>query len=70
MKCPLLTIALGPLAAKEAVEMGDCIKEECAWWDSDVEQCCIETIALSLSGILGYLSEIENKIPHEKQFRR
>ncbi|KKL08017.1 hypothetical protein LCGC14_2580140 [marine sediment metagenome] len=70
MKCPLLTIGLSAVAAKEAVEMEDCIKEECAWWSDDLEGCDPTGMLPHIIKIADRLMELVAKMPHEEQFRR
>ncbi|MBA7581911.1 hypothetical protein ES708_23825 [subsurface metagenome] len=70
MKCPITMAMLGSYSKNVVVEPRDCLKEQCGGWDSIVEQCSIVTIGWALSGIQGYLSLIEDKMPHEEQFRK
>lgn len=51
MKCPLLhTTYVYPSGGKE-LELSDCIKEDCAWWDEKKGQCCIKTLSqLEING--------------------
>lgn len=64
MKCPLFVIAR--LINKEvALDDMECLKGECAGWDSSDECCCVVDIASSLSMIMFFLREIsENGIPN------
>ncbi|GAI37437.1 unnamed protein product [marine sediment metagenome] len=70
MKCPLLPtpikIGIGELTGERA----DCLKEECAWWNSHTEEC----VTMSIGRILNHMSDsiygIRDKMPHEEQFRR
>ena len=39
MKCPLLSIVDHQTYQGEAKVMPDCLKEECAWWSKELEQC-------------------------------
>jgi len=64
MKCPLTTVISTVARSPEAKDWGDCIKEECAWWDDSDEHCCIVDIASSLSMVMSFLKDItEDGIP-------
>lgn len=59
MKCPLFCIGDRRVQLGEETEYGDCLKEECAWWDKLSKQCdihrimvCLETIASKKEGKL------------------
>lgn len=67
MKCPLFVKdVFFTKEGREAI-VAPCLKEECAWWDSGVEQCGFLTVSEALKGIQGYLGEIMKKMPHEEQ---
>ena len=40
----------------------DCIRAKCAWWDKVKKQCGVVTLSTTLA-------KIEDKMPHEGQFR-
>lgn len=48
----------------------DCIKEECACWDSLYERCDPTGLARILERITDSLTEIERKMPHAGQFTK
>ena len=66
MKCPLM-IAHVPLAMSEDnPAVGDCLKEECAWWDEILDRCAVKTLGTCLDGILAQGKGLLDKIPHEE----
>ncbi len=67
MFCPLLWIA------KPEVDIGlssehDCLKEECAWWDEVKNCCCIKVIGKESTLIQLKLSDMIDKMPHERSY--
>ena len=61
MKCPLSNYVMERDSGEDDVLMSDCLKEECAWWDS-VDGCCIlKTISWNLS----YLRDVRKEIVRE-----
>jgi len=54
MKCPLRIIAIPSSEARGFKDVYDCLKEECAWWDSENECCSICHIT-SIAIVLKYL---------------
>jgi len=48
----------------------DCLKEECAWWNSELEACAIVSLELELASLAEVLAAIGSKMPHEEQFRK
>ena len=70
MKCPLFIMSDTRVQLGEETEIGDCLKEECAWWglyrvSEDKERGCCSVPAIALC-----LTDIIVKMPHEEQFRR
>ncbi len=63
MKCPLLILAYTYVPGPTVENVGDCLKEECAWWDIETEGCCILAIRECLSGIGEELNIIRGKMP-------
>jgi len=55
MKCPIPFVTLAEDSFPPLYERNDCLKEECAWWQKNLEMCAI--------AVQGYLSglEIERK---------
>lgn len=68
MKCPLLLLSRGMITADEPTRFGDCLKEDCAWWDKDNSQCTLITWARGLEFLNIHAIEIRNKMPHVGQF--
>jgi hypothetical protein len=46
---------------------GDCLKEDCAWWDETQAVCSIKNISQQLGYISSDLTQIEEKMPHAGQ---
>ena len=63
MKCPLRHIEWKPNEVAKKREALDCIKEECAWWDSEVECCSIKSHVLELATISEQLAGIKERLP-------
>ncbi len=70
MKCPLLKITRPGLMSPDAHPHDDCLTEECAWYDSIIQQCLIYALHTDLAYIGARLSDIQNNMPHERQFRK
>ena len=70
MKCPLFTEYQDIESGERRYHMLDCLKEECAWWDKDGNQCSHLAEMKVLVNIESCLELIVNKMPHEEQFRR
>lgn len=70
MICPLLAIAT-PGDLKQAYRsLIGCFKEECAWWQSDLQNCIIYQAGMELGTLCLILEEIKNTMPCEPDFRR
>ena len=52
MKCPLNLTEVLPHQFATDPDVGDCLKEECAWWDTAFDMCSCRSIARQLDGIL------------------
>jgi len=70
MKCPLLLIERTYRAEPGKRNIGNCIKEACAWWDVAFDTCGFLSMEADLKAISNFLDEICQKMPHEKQFRK
>lgn len=70
MKCPLPVIEVIPDSFPPEYGWRDCLEDECAWWLHMSKICAIAEIAVELEVISGALGSIEDKMPHEEQFRR
>ncbi len=57
MKCPLLTDKNYGEQLEQTMRKGDCIQEECAWWDDLPQRCSILSIAAKLTSIEGNIRE-------------
>ena len=67
MRCPLLVMGQiahqGVMIASE----NDCLKEECAWWGNNSQQCAMNKLGAELYVIGEVLEEIRDKMLHEKK---
>ncbi|GAJ24745.1 unnamed protein product [marine sediment metagenome] len=70
MKCPMLTMYAVTLKTPEEFKDRDCLKEECAWWNSEVAACSVVSLVLELSTLSEIMAGIKFKMPHEEQFRK
>lgn len=70
MKCPLFTMECLNLNGTFDGKGADCLKEECAWWDSAYEMCVVRSLARLLDGVLMDLNQIRDKMPHAGQFTK
>jgi len=68
MKCPKAIAWQWELGHKPQFSYGECLKEECAWWDDVTEQCCFKTLARGIVPIINDLEELVKKMPHAGQF--
>jgi len=66
MKCPLLNPRVYTTDSGHTITKGDCLKEECAWWNSHSNQCCLMSIGLVLNYMADYIHGIKDKMPHEE----
>jgi len=67
MKCPLDFPVVVRVDKGTELRGGDCLKEECAWWDEGRNRCAVLTVAEQLVGIGWSLSYIEHKLQgHER----
>jgi len=55
MKCPLSYYHKVGAQGEVLQAVGDCLKEECAWWQGDDEVCWFVQIGIALSSIAGDL---------------
>lgn len=68
MKCPLLLIARSRVIEARVDRWTDCLKGECAWWDSDESQCILQTIAFTFGDVSKVLTLIHERMPSWGQF--
>lgn len=70
MKCPLFHRPKLDEPGLMSYQTGDCLKEECAWWEGHGGFCSIIKICRHLEGIANTLDNMEHKMPHVGQFGR
>jgi len=68
MKCPLTFEMFSYPAGEVVAQSGDCLKEECAWWDEFSDRCALWAIgrAVNLHGV--WLEKLVDKMPHVEHF--
>lgn len=49
MKCPLYFIGRTAVIPREGAQIGDCGKEECAWWVEMEQKCAIRLLGDQVS---------------------
>ena len=70
MKCPKLK-NMRPIAAGwEEAFFGDCLQEECAWWDERHGCCGERTKRLQLERIADFLKDIAELVYNSWEMRR
>lgn len=70
MKCPLLTIGIVNPSGLRKGKWNDCLKGECAWWDSGPDCCILKSATYILLALSQEMAEIKEKIPHAGQFTK
>lgn len=70
MKCPLIHIKLTVNKTGYEGQSQDCLKEECAWWDTGPEWCVLRSSAEALVIIGQKLTDINKTMSHLEQFKR
>lgn len=68
MKCPLFIMGDTRAQMGEETEIGDCNKEECAWWVTYDKSCVLVSLNNEARVIRSALKEMEYKMPHSGQF--
>ena len=66
MKCPLLGAHTWTNAEGTITMTGDCLKEECAWWNEIEERCVIFVAEYALSSLVAAIYRMLEKMPCEK----
>ena len=63
MKCPLSFRTM--YSEKPGVQIfgGNCLKEDCAWWDENAGRCGVLEVPRLLQAIGHTLGQLESKIP-------
>ena len=69
MKCPMRDFITGEGPGGVRVSGEDCIKEECAWWDSEQQKCDPSGLVHWVRALIAELWAIKEKMPHAGQFR-
>jgi len=64
MKCPLKNVFLRARDGTDYWEVGDCLKEECAWWMHNRKTCAIYSLAWDLLSLRETAIHIHDKIPY------
>ncbi len=67
MKCPLMSDKDYSVQLEQHLNIGDCLKEECAWWIPQGNVCAIPSLACAFRTVYPTLQEIENKMPQLEQ---
>lgn len=67
MKCPLLQTGLYAGASPWSPDAPDCLKEECAWWNTFIGECAVSMLALEVNHLRAALQKIEYKMPPHVQ---
>ena len=62
MKCPILEIGWMQTRVGQKGVSSDCLKEECAWWGNNSQQCAINKIGAELYVIGEVLEEIRDQL--------
>lgn len=70
MKCPVLAVGYMAFHDAKVWEKCACIKEQCAWWDRQNEQCAVLTLGVGLWLVNKELLELLTKMPHVGQFTK
>ncbi len=63
MKCPLLNPEKSTNKYGVAINTGDCLKADCAWWEMGVERCAVLDLAHAMDGLKTVLEEICDSLP-------
>jgi len=63
MKCPQLVHRRPIKAGWDEAFFGDCLKEECAWWDFDQNLCLFRSAQMDLARIRYLLEGLVDKMP-------
>ena len=63
MKCPLFLVGRTSVIKSGEGDIGDCLKEECAWWIPAFQVCSIFEIAVRLGSVADNVFSIMDKMP-------
>lgn len=70
MKCPLLAPTFRTVKGEMKLLYPDCIKEECAWWRGDHEECAILGLSYQLEALACALVTVQKNMPRVGQFTK
>lgn len=70
MKCPLLEAACIINPDDISTSAGECIKEECQWWNTAIPKCCVPVLADRVDRLVVALMHIKDKMPVQKKYER
>jgi len=70
MKCPLFHSEFIRMRAPELEQSDDCLKEECAVWSTEMDQCDPTGLLPWFVKLVALLEDILDKLPHEEQLRK
>ena len=70
MKCQLMVSGYRDRTLDPMRPATDCLKEECAWWVKASESCAMEAIPRIIGYVGSTIKELEDKMPHENQFKK
>ena len=63
MKCPFILLLWQAKEDRKDYDLGDCLKEECAWWMPAFQVCSIFEIAVRLGSVADNVFSIMDKMP-------
>ena len=69
MICPLFNRVKLPYTETFEYIVGDCLKEECAWWVKASESCAMEAIPRVIGYVGSTLKELGEKMPQDERTR-
>jgi len=67
MKCPLRILVVRSNSALGPNFGNECLKEECAWWDSVSQTCVALSIYQELRLLVGAVAIVTDKIPPARE---
>ena len=62
MKCPLTFSKSISGYLETKFDVGECLQEECAWWEKNVNMCSIIDIALELRYTQMRLADLDDRL--------
>ena len=67
MKCPILPQVWLPPGEKGKWQQPDCLKEECAWYQKELENCIVYQAGMELGVLITFIEDLVSKMPHEEE---